>query len=56
LWLCPPSNTPLFQVVAVVSCMFVVVSTLCLIFSTLPRFQQKDINGIVRKYRIIYSL
>jgi hypothetical protein len=29
--------------------MFVVVSTLCLIFSTLPRFQQKDENGIVRK-------
>jgi hypothetical protein len=29
--------------------MFVVVSTLCLIFSTLPRFQQKDLNGIVRK-------
>ena len=37
------------QVVAVVSCMFVVVSTLCLIFSTLPRFQQKDANGIIRK-------
>jgi hypothetical protein len=28
LWLCPPSNTQLLQVVAVVSCMFVVVSTL----------------------------
>ena len=37
------------QVVAVVSCMFVVVSTLCLIFSTLPRFQQKDENGIIRE-------
>ena len=32
-----------------VSCMFVVVSTLCLIFSTLPRFQQKDENGIIRE-------
>ena len=40
----------LFQVVAVVSCLFVVVSTLCLIFSTLPKFQQKDENGVVRKY------
>ena len=39
-----------FQVVAIVSCSFVVVSTLCLIFSTLPRFQQKDSNGVVRKY------
>jgi hypothetical protein len=38
------------QVVAVVSCLFVVVSTLCLIISTLPSFQQKDANGIVRKY------
>ena len=37
------------QVVAVVSCMFVVVSTLCLIFSTLPEFQQKDQNGIDSK-------
>ena len=34
---------------AVVSCMFVVVSTLCLIVSTLPMFQQKDANGIARK-------
>ena len=40
----------LFQAAAVVSCMFVVVSTLCLIVSTLPMFQQKDHNGIARKY------
>ena len=30
--------------------MFVVVSTLCLIFSTLPEFQQKDQNGIDSKF------
>ena len=40
----------LVQVVAIVSCLFVVVSTLCLIFSTLPAFQQKDGSGkITRK-------
>ena len=44
---------PLLQVVAVVSCMFVVVSTLCLIFSTLPQFQQKDDNGIDRKQQLL---
>ena len=33
-----------------VSCLFVVVSTLCLIFSTLPRFQKKDKNGVIRKF------
>ena len=38
------------QVIAVVSCLFVVVSTLCLIFSTLPRFQKKDKNGVIRKF------
>ena len=43
------ADTLNLQVVAVVSCMFVVVSTLCLIFSTLPRFQQKDENGIIRE-------
>ena len=32
-----------------VSCMFVVVSTLCLIFSTLPKFQHKDELGIMRR-------
>jgi hypothetical protein len=30
--------------------MFVVVSTLCLIISTLPMFQQKDLNGVARKF------
>ena len=39
-----------------VSCMFVVVSTLCLIFSTLPRFQQKDANGIIRKFSSNYKI
>ena len=40
-----------FQVVAIVSCLFVVVSTLCLIFSTLPAFQVKDHEGkISRKF------
>ena len=38
------------QVIAVVSCLFVVVSTLCLIFSTLPRFQKKDKNGVIRTF------
>lgn len=33
-----------------VSCLFVVVSTLCLIFSTLPRFQKKDKNGLIREH------
>ena len=32
------------QIVAIVSCLFVVVSTLCLIFSTLPSFEQNDGN------------
>ena len=42
------------QVVAIVSCLFVVVSTLCLIFSTLPAFQVKDEEGnISRKLEII---
>lgn len=36
-----------------VSCLFVVVSTLCLIFSTLPRFQKKDKNGLIREHRNI---
>ena len=42
------------QVVAIVSCLFVVVSTLCLIFSTLPNFQVKDEEGKIsrRKSRI----
>ena len=44
-----------FQVVAVVSCMFVVVSTLCLIFSTLPRYQQKDEHGIICKWKGVHS-
>lgn len=35
-----------------VSCLFVVVSTLCLIFSTLPRFQKKDKNGVIRKFSL----
>jgi hypothetical protein len=42
-------------VVAVVSCLFVVVSTLCLIISTLPMFQQKDSNGIVRESIFAYT-
>ena len=43
------------KVIAVVSCLFVVVSTLCLIFSTLPRFQKKDKNGVIRKFVQINS-
>ena len=39
--------------IAVVSCLFVVVSTLCLIFSTLPRFQKKDKNGLIREHHNI---
>ena len=39
-----------------VSCLFVVVSTLCLIISTLPMFQQRDSRGIVRKYLNYYYL
>ena len=42
------------QVVAIVSCLFVVVSTLCLIFSTLPAFHVKDESGkISRKLSIL---
>ena len=37
------------QIVAIVSCLFVVVSTLCLIFSTLPAFQQKDGSGKISR-------
>ena len=37
------------QVVAIVSCLFVVVSTLCLIFSTLPAFQIKDEDGNISR-------
>ena len=44
------------QVIAVLSCLFVVVSTLCLIFSTLPRFQKKDENGVIRKFTIILMI
>jgi hypothetical protein len=40
----------------VVSCMFVVVSTLCLIVSTLPMFQQKDHNGIARESYLMFIL
>ena len=41
---------------AIVSCLFVVVSTLCLIFSTLPAFQQKQESGkISRKKLNIFS-
>ena len=53
---CKSADCSQFQVVAVVSCMFVVVSTLCLIFSTLPKFQQKDENGIVRKCWRLFKL
>ena len=41
------------QVVAIVSCLFVVVSTLCLIFSTLPSFQQRDGSGKISRERIV---
>ena len=38
--------------VAIVSCLFVVVSTLCLIFSTLPAFQQKQEDGKISRKKI----
>ena len=41
------------QVVAIVSCLFVVVSTLCLIFSTLPAFQIKDEDGNISRESLI---
>ena len=37
-----PESGSWLQVVAIISCMFVVISTICLIFSTLPAFQRKD--------------
>jgi len=42
-----PHHSKAAKVVAIVSCLFVVVSTLCLIFSTLPSFQQRDETGKV---------
>ena len=40
------------QVASVLSCFFVIVSTLCLIFSTLPKFQIRSETGeISRKYK-----
>ncbi|XP_023324508.1 uncharacterized protein LOC111698406 [Eurytemora carolleeae] len=44
-----PHHSGAAKIVAVVSCLFVVVSTLCLIFSTLPKFQQKDSRGVVQE-------
>ena len=42
---------------AIVSCLFVVVSTLCLIFSTLPAFQVKDEDGkISRNYALVQNI
>ena len=51
-----PGIVEFLQVIAVVSCLFVVVSTLCLIFSTLPRFQKKDKNGVIRRFTIIITI
>ena len=45
-------HSDVFQVVAIVSCLFVVVSTLCLIFSTLPAFQVKDETGKIQSRKI----
>ena len=46
-----PHHSKAAKVVAIVSCLFVVVSTLCLIFSTLPAFQPEkhDHGKISRK-------
>ncbi|XP_023326887.1 potassium voltage-gated channel protein Shab [Eurytemora carolleeae] len=44
-----PHHSFAAKCVAVVSCLFVVVSTLCLIISTLPSFQQKDLSGIAQE-------
>ena len=40
-----PHHSKAAKGVAIVSCLFVVVSTLCLIFSTLPSFQQQNGSG-----------
>ena len=42
--------------VAIVSCLFVVVSTLCLIFSTLPAFQQKQEDGKISRKKYFYGI
>ena len=48
------ATTYYLQVVAIVSCLFVVVSTLCLIFSTLPAFQIKDEDGNISRESLSY--
>jgi len=51
-----PHHSMAAKVVAIVSCLFVVVSTLCLIFSTLPAFQQKDGSGKITQEEYFFEV
>jgi len=51
-----PHHSMAAKIVAIVSCLFVVVSTLCLIFSTLPAFQQKDGSGETSREEDFFEL
>jgi len=51
-----PHHSKAAKVVAIVSCLFVVVSTLCLIFSTLPNFQVKDEEGKISQEEYFFEV
>jgi len=51
-----PHHSKAAKVVAIVSCLFVVVSTLCLIFSTLPAFQVKDEEGNISQEEYFFEV
>jgi len=51
-----PHHSKAAKVVAIVSCLFVVVSTLCLIFSTLPAFHVKDESGKISQEEYFFEV
>jgi len=51
-----PDHSKAAKAVAVVSCIFVIVSTLCLIFSTLPQFQLKSATGEISQEEYFFEV
>jgi len=51
-----PDHSKAAKAVAVVSCIFVIVSTLCLIFSTLPQFQLRQANGEISREEYFFEI
>merc|ERR550532_2016511 len=51
-----PDHSKAAKAVAVVSCLFVIVSTLCLIFSTLPQFQEKTDTGEISREEYFFEI